>query len=363
MRRLGATAIALLGFGCQPPEPELPPIVWEGEHLRYRSDESVDAICGGTFQHLDERVAHIAEIFNLPPEVVVDYSWTPGEALGEYCESSLGCAIDRSAFSKMASDEHELFHATRGAAAYPGLEEGLAVMYGDNRRLPGEVNGNIEEVLRNSRKFGEIDALNYPRLGHFVSYLRAEFGQDELAALDRRSDISHNYAQLSASIEAEFGVPMEDLLADYTTRYPICQPTQYRYDGFECGSEGLVLPPGDDGKIATTIPISCDDPDTLGPRGGKIWKTVSLHIPEEGQHDISLFGGGSLPARITIDACDVSCFDVETAYHLEVGGLLNSFACFKKGTYRIRIEIDADARGDFEVEISQRFPVNCDEWP
>jgi len=361
MRRLGATVVVVLAIGCQPPEPELPPIVWEGEHLRYRSDESVDSICGGTFQHLDERVAHIADIFDVPPEVMVDYSWTPGDALGEYCKPSLlGCAFGMSAFSKMASDEHELFHATRGASAYPGLEEGLAVMYGDDRRLPGEVNGNIEEILRNSREFGEVDALDYPRLGHFVSYLRAEFGQDGVAALDQRSASSHDYAQLSASIEEEFGIPMEDVLADYAARYPICQSTQYRYDGFECSGEGLVLPPGEDGKIVTTIPVGCDDPDTLGPRGGKIWKTVSLHIPEEGQHDITIFGGGSLPARVTIDECDVSCFDVETAYHREFGGLLNDFACFKEGTYRIRIEIDADARGDFDVEISQRFPAICD---
>jgi len=360
MRRLGATVVALLGFGCQPPEPELPPIVWEGEHLRYRSDESVDSICGGTFQHLDERVAHIAEIFNLPPGVVVDYSWTPGEAILEYCDSSsLGCSVGTSAFSMLVSSEHELLHATRETPAHRGLEEGLAVMFGDGRARPGEIDGDIEQALRSTGASTLLDESEYSQVGHFVSYLRAEFGQDGLAALDRRSDITHDYAQLSASIEAEFGVPMEDLLADYTARYPICQPTQYRYDGFECERESTTLVDNGEG-INARVPIGCDDPLTLGPRAGKIWKTLSFQVPEDGRYFITVITYNAFPARVTIDECGSSCFDIEEAYHIEGSALMWLGPCLRQGTYTLTLEVEADARGDFEIEIRQMFAQICD---
>jgi hypothetical protein len=51
--------------GCSE-EPALPPIVWEGENLRFGTNADDSTICAGTLPYLDGVVGHLGEVFGRP---------------------------------------------------------------------------------------------------------------------------------------------------------------------------------------------------------------------------------------------------------------------------------------------------------
>ncbi|MEM6997125.1 MAG: hypothetical protein AAF721_41860, partial [Myxococcota bacterium] len=69
----------------------MPPVVWKGEHLRYRTYEPIVGICEGTFEYLDRRVGDVKRRL-AAPSTMADFSWTPGSSLTPYCDSTLGCS-------------------------------------------------------------------------------------------------------------------------------------------------------------------------------------------------------------------------------------------------------------------------------
>jgi hypothetical protein len=126
---LGASSSA----GCRD-DPDRPPIIWEGEHIRFGTDADTE-ICAGTLPYLDGVTGHLAEVLQ-QPGVKVDYYWLP-DGVGEFCDDMddlRGCvASEAEVFSTLAVHQHELVHALRyPQRLYLPLEEGLAEAYGDD---------------------------------------------------------------------------------------------------------------------------------------------------------------------------------------------------------------------------------------
>jgi hypothetical protein len=102
----------LAGAGACSDEPDPPPIVWEGEHLRFGTDEDESLLCAGTLPYLDGAVGYLGELFE-HPDRRVDYYWLP-EGTDAYCPDGVdGCANDRGTFSKFTIHQHKLVHAVR----------------------------------------------------------------------------------------------------------------------------------------------------------------------------------------------------------------------------------------------------------
>lgn len=109
MSRLTSLATGLVlavASGCSD-EPPLPPVVWEGEHLRFGTDADESTLCAGTLPYLDDVTGHLSEVFGRP-NARVSYYWLP-EGTGAYCpEGAEGCVSDRGTFSQHAIHQHEL---------------------------------------------------------------------------------------------------------------------------------------------------------------------------------------------------------------------------------------------------------------
>ncbi|MCA9709336.1 MAG: hypothetical protein KDK70_26065, partial [Myxococcales bacterium] len=246
-------------------EPELPPIVWEGEHLRFGTNADDSTICAGTLPYLDEVVGHLGEVFGRP-EAVVDYHWVP-EGTAEFCETeAMGCSTEQGAFSRYVIHQHELIHAVRHPSRlYQPLEEGLAEAFGDDWDPPPyPFEGKIGDILRNPGNY--FPGSGYAVVGHFVSYLRAVHGLEPLLELDARTDYESSFSGTEAAFSAAFGVSLDDAIADYETTYPRCPMRAYRDKAVDCSRNVLPAPAAFDEQVERVVPLACDDPTVLGPR-------------------------------------------------------------------------------------------------
>ncbi|MCH9688639.1 MAG: hypothetical protein K0V04_44820 [Deltaproteobacteria bacterium] len=360
MKRLLFMSAAATICGACMTEPELPPVQWEGQRIRFRSDEALDSVCAGTLSHLDDRAAHMAEIFGAPRRVV-DYVWAPGAALGEYCElPTLGCAVDGRSYSVFALDEHELFHAVTSPPAHRGLEEGLAVAFGDDRELPGTVEGtDLPAILAEVGRTVQPAAQDYPRLGHFVSYLRSNYGVGGLAELAANSEVADGREQLDASLQLAFGDHLETVLDDYGA-YPVCDSTHFHYDGFDCGRNIIPLPADGAPKLDSTLRVACDEPETLGPRSGEQWTLVTLSVPAEGRYLLSVYPTNGVSANIRLRRCDASCAEVDDWLPPDGGFWMGLNPCLRQGLYSLRLAVPVGTAGEFRIEATRLDGGSCD---
>ncbi|MEM6989597.1 MAG: hypothetical protein AAF721_03845 [Myxococcota bacterium] len=349
-----------LAVGCGQAR-DLPPVVWEGQHLRYRTFESTAGICAGTFQHLDDRAGAIQQIFGSRAGPV-DYSWTPGDTLSAYCDSDVGCAEPGSATSRWPIDEHELFHASRPSNAHRGFEEGLAVFYGDDRELPGAVGKDVDTILRAAGAHRLPPQTDYPTLAHFVSYLTAQYGHHALAELASASDLTDEYRDFASDVGAVLGRPLQAILSDFTGDYPVCTTQDFRDDTIECGQDGIDLPLDPGGAIDTVTRVDCHDPGTAGPTGPEIWTTLVLRVPETGAYRYSIVPDTSaFPVRVDFAECNTSCFDVADSVNQSFAGVRDATACLRQGSYRLRFALETHNSANFHVTFERlRSTGRCD---
>lgn len=354
-------AAVLATTACQPDDVELPPILWEGHSLRYRSDEPIDRICGGTFEHLDERAAHIGALFD-DSRPVVDYVWTPGARLQDFCEgSTLGCQVDGAAFTIFPLNEHELVHA-RGHGGQRALEEGVAVAFGDDQVLAGNIeDSDLETVLRESGPFSLPDGVHYPRLGHFVSYLRAFYGHRALVELIDATSIDDDYDRLAAAVESVLGIPMDEVLADYEASYPICDSTHFRYDGFDCGRNTVALPLERSEEIDISVRVGRDEATTLGPRAGEIWTVLTLDVPTSGRFGLDVFTeeAGTNP-QIRLRQCDAACDEIDLSLPEGPGVWSGLSPCLSAGAYSLRLSLPEGTAASFRIRAERFDTQTCD---
>lgn len=343
-------------IGCrEQPEAELPPLIWEGERIAFHSYAPPDLVCAGTFEHLDRRAAHLSELFRVDP-AVVEYTWAPGQTILNHCEGlSTGCSKDQQVFSPRVAHEHELFHALRDSA-HRGLEEGMAVAFGDDRNLERpdveDVSLTLYDIDEDHPPTGE----HYHQLGHFVSFIATKYGIDALVDLDEASSRSDGFGELERTIVDTLGDPLPDVVTEYNVTYPQCEVPEFRYDGYECGSEGIMFPelPGFD--MTLTIPVTCEDEGTVGSFVGGLFKRVRVDIPVRGAYAIEI----TVPERTIqpywrFGPCGMGCL-VEFA---APESLVQTLPCVEPGSYTLRVGLDASTPGDFEVKLSHLDSETC----
>jgi len=359
-----ATTVALLVLGssssCRD-EPEPPPIVWEGEHLRFGTDADDSTLCAGTLPYLDGVAGYLGEIFGRP-DARVDYYWMP-DGLQPFCsETDFGCNDERGTFSRYPIHQHELVHAVRFPnTLYLPFEEGLAEAHGDDwNRFP--VHGDIHELLSNPSD-GYIPGPGYGLAAHFVSYLETTHGLEAIIELDAKTSYEEtSFSQAQAAFEQVYGQSLDATIADYQAEYPHCDTRVFRDKAFDCSRNVVAAPTEIDDRLDMTVSMSCDDPAVLGPRLGERWTTVALDVEVAGDYYVnfgSTEGGGLQLVQIT--RCDLSCFEFpDDLPSRTTGTQFGSHLCLAQGRYLFRFTVDDTQSGDYELTVARTDYLACD---
>jgi len=335
---LAAVAACVLLAGCQ--ETERPPLLWEGEHLRFGTNEDFDEIADANLDHADAYTGHLKRLLGAPDSLVVDFYWLPEDGgRAPYCNDRdvTACTQGRAVFSALVVDEHELVHAVgshHGNAFIP-IEEGLAEFLGDDGEWNRPaVQGDAGEVMARYGGRARIPYEYYPRMGHFVSYVVSVHGLDALMDYARPSEKYESYQTTRARWEDAFGVPLDAVLDAYG-EYPICPAHSFRDDAFDCGSDlDAVISEG----TVLEIPIGGGDAETLGPRYGEIWKTIAVDLAIPGYYSIHpTIRDGHDSVRLRIAQCETDCGDAsEVPYYEPQLGVFAGW-CTRSGRHTIRV--------------------------
>jgi hypothetical protein len=355
-----AAVLALVSASACSDEPDPPPIVWEGEHLRFGTDADDSTICAGTLPYLDGVVGHLGEVFG-HPDAQVDYYWLP-DGVQRYCPAvAEGCADDRGVFSQYTLHQHELVHAIRYPnLLYEPIEEGLAEAYGDDwDRFP--IAGDIHDLLRDPAD-GYIPGPGYGLAGHFVSYLDAAHGLDTLVELDAATNYESSFSQAEAAFQRIYGQSLDAEITDYKADYPRCNTASFRDKAFDCSRNVVAAPTEIDAKLDMTVAMACDDPAVLGPRFGERWTTVTLDVEVAGRYHIVVTPVDNLGLElIRITRCDLSCFEhPDDLLSRTTGTHLNASFCLEPAQYLFRLAIAEDELDDYRLIVTRTDYPACD---
>jgi len=314
--RNAALACAVLGAGaCGPSDLfEIPPVVWSGEHLDYAPQAHADPVCAGTPPYMDRYM----ELAAAEMDVEMGRSvYVHGSLEDEPLCDAIGCLhAEKIIYSRRAPHEHELVHAVRGFVgnSHKFFEEGAAEMLGGDDEMnpdrePAE--GELREGLEAGRLGVPLPDPWYPRAGHFSAYLHEHHGPDVTEALLFETTPDSTADEAIAVLEDATAMSFEDLVENYEDSEPFCKNArQYRYPLYPCDAPE-ALRPRCDGNIALPIEesLSCDDPQTLGPREGEIFKYVAFDVPVDGVYRFARAPReDGRTARIDIKACDLGCY-------------------------------------------------------
>lgn len=331
--------LGLFSPACED-RPPLPPVVFEGEHLRYRTFEAAEEVCAGTFFALDSKAGYMQELFGT--STVIDYSWIPDDRYLEHCPAPKACAIGTEAFALEPVVEHEIAHAAHRSAFLP-FEEGLAVYFGDGGARDVAANGTLDALQRTS-----VGIADYGRLGRFVSFLVAEFGLEDVLAIADAAPRGVSPEEFASTLESHLGVPLEEVVRDYEDRYPECPPMNYRHDQPYCDQPPrFTLTAGMGAEtVEFDFDLPCDDEATLGTRSGERWRYETFTVPERTAYRLTLTPNvEGARSFVVLEQCGTSCFDDDFSSALE--SYEQELACLDAGTYVVRLALDDDTAQGF----------------
>ncbi|MCX4244378.1 gluzincin family metallopeptidase [Paraliomyxa miuraensis] len=303
-----SSTLCITASGCSDPAGrELPPVSWEGEHLRLATNVETP-LCGGTAPYMDHLLGALGEQLGAAPpgrpiyyllEGDVDEYDTPCGA-GDY-----SCGHGTAAYSPIAPFDHEIVHVARSAIgfSYPLIEEGAAEYWGDDADIRGRLQGDVLELAAQGNAF---EFPFYPKAGHFVAYLLDVYGEESFLELSRRTNYQSSLAAFDDALVAVYGEDLEALAEDYEANYPKCSQRQYRAAFGECTFTPARSLCESDEPLVVRRRFSCGDEDVLGPRFGRQWTTIPIDLPSAGL--VFLFQADLVEGvELTIRRCGGGC--------------------------------------------------------
>jgi hypothetical protein len=282
-----AVALGLILAACQDPPTwrDDYDFVWYGKYVTlYGYDREAEEACGGSMEFLDDYVVAVADYLGYGPDVHIDYRWMPRELVQEQCGPVLACAYGPEVRSPWLPHMHEVSHAVSherlNRNCTPLLEEGLAEYLSDPRfeslhvdAVP-ELPGDIEEMLTTRGVRGS----QYPRAGHFVSFLVETYGIEAVIDLCRDIPWGGSREDWEYAVQDILGLNVDELLAVYAD-YPLCSRQQYRARLLECNGE-VDLTLGADAPTHFRVAMDCASKGTIGPINGQVVAIVRVRVEQ-----------------------------------------------------------------------------------
>lgn len=368
--------------GCAPDD-DRPPIVWQGEHLRFGTNEDLGSVCAGTLPYADGLVGYLAEALGVSGSPVDAY-WVPRD-ITSHCEQRpvLGCVNEGGIFSQYVLHQHEFVHALRrDDIGYLSLEEGLAEAYGDDLLPTREISGNELDMFKSSDGEHYLDATSYPLAGFFASFIRARDGADALVELVHETKRGESFSEARSAFDEVLGQSFEEVVVERDSTYPKCDQTFSRDNGYDCAQQAYPGPASAGDEVVIDIPMDCARDDVLGPRRGERWKTIAIEIPVSGLYLVGADKvGGTAPGDLRFRRCGQSCFDdtttqgfafswigVDATMTLDPVDSPRGFddpsaleaGCVAAGRYTVRASVAEDDGGSFQLRLGREEPHTCE---
>lgn len=317
-RALAACCAASCLGACNPtpstaPPPELPPIVWSGEHLDYAPQPGAAPVCAGTLPYMDRYVELLAA--QLGVDELGRYVYVNGDT--DTCPRA-GCFHDGVIYATHAPIEHELLHAVASEITAEDsldfFEEGAAEMFGGDHGLRRE---HAEWDLREGFAAGKDDWFPsrwYTPAGIFAAYVHRDHGGSEvLRALLEGTTEDTTPDEAVALLEDLTALPFDELAVGFAEHVQSCPehvgPSDYRYPLVPCDAPESVRPRCDgDRAVPIEVSLACDDPETIGPRGGELFAYVAIEIPADGMYRFMAEPReAGVGARVELKRCEAGC--------------------------------------------------------
>ena len=332
-----------------------PPIVWEGEWLRYGRSPSLAPQCAGVAPYMNDLIGALTAEFQIHREVTVDYYYVDAE--DNPC-GALGCAKDTAVYSRATLLEHEVVHGVRAHVDFSHLllEEGAAEYWGDDSRefpfrtmTAGDV---VETAGRTSHDGLESEA--YGIAGRFYAFLEERTEPSVLLQL-LASTVPEQFGPdtLSTELLRITGRDLDAWNAEFQAEYPVCDQFEFRDPTPVCDSVRQVERCDGGDFVPFTTRVACDDEETLGPRDGEIWKYLAVELPEDGRYGVFVSTQPEIDgASIRIEECRGGCGSTTTSFDVPTGITPATALDAPAGRYLLRLAVPEGTEAEFEVLIS-----------
>lgn len=251
-------------ISCAGTTERLPPITWEGEHLRFAT--TVDRLpCGESLHYMDRRIGELATALSQPLAAGerVTYYWLPGRMELSPCPGRSDCSEDLRVYSRTMFHDHELVHVLLRdlGRSQTFLYEGMAEAFGrSGGRLTLERAEARREILTSLVARVDPATIDYPLAGVFFRFLIETYGMDSARNLYVRARLDSGLEELRRHVVAALGCTLDEVLDSFAEEAPVCYPRQdlctanpvlwegdtwrYRHDLSCLGSRVLEISPG-----------------------------------------------------------------------------------------------------------------------
>jgi hypothetical protein len=324
-------------------------------------------VCEGSIDFTESFIGEIAgqlpEGLALSEPVTVQY--VTGETLDQEDPCGipgLKCASRGHAYTTDAVDLHELVHAVRElayAGHVPGpavLEEGLAVLFSSDAQVfpAGHLDlGELDHIGLDDPLSGP----DYPRAGHFVSYLATVLGMlplVEFVGAAEGLEVVDDYASIyAASTQRDWNAD----LAAYSD-YPACELYELAHRPVECGDDtgAVVLEEGTAHTLVDLSDFGCGHEQGIGPVLGRVWAYAVVDVPDVADTTWFLDLVVDLPDdsgfEVQVVSCEGGCASGFTGFRSSERDLFEAIE-FSPGRSIVRFSQDVGAVSDIEIRLTE----------
>ena len=306
-RLRGGVPIVLALVGPSACGPEVETEVWEGEHLQYRWESTLQP-CEGAAEYSDAFIPFAAAQLGLDAEGFGPLSFTllSYEALQDfspYTENNGGGGFARlgDAYSSDQIHLHELAHIVVHEREVGGLRffrEGLAVALSEGqvfrRYLESEGPSPRHERVDPRPVFDERrrdGSRVYPVGGAFTTYLLSRYGPERLLELHEGLTATSSPERVGRVFERVYGLNLDDEVDTYVNDDTCPEEATEHPQPYACTAPTIPWESLD--RWSDVRPFRCyADPDAAEDDEPVAWssRTRTIEIPADGLYRIHVFG-------------------------------------------------------------------------
>lgn len=299
---VAAVAAVAIPLAC---DPDLPPISWEGERVRFGT--TADHLpCGSTLEDLDRTVAELEQELDEPlhEKPKLTYYWLPGRMDLSSCPDKQGCAGELLVYAEWPLLVHELVHAVllQRGRSHHFMMEGFAEAFGRRGNWLGMPPDAARQTVVDDLSSGlTSEDVDYQVAGMFTRFTIDAYGLLPLKQVYLRADRDTGLSGFEDLFSQELGVSLDDVLDRFTDEAPECYPP-----ADACTAEPDPWAAEDLWQIR--LDIECSAPNLTELTKSVFRSTAIVEIPAAGPYLVDVSRSSGSNAELHVYPCD---FDEE----------------------------------------------------